>query len=133
MKFSEFEKCVELGNIFCTMLKWDLQYVRTHVVSSSIIIEYKSSEIRITENTTMANKILTVNCKHKSTGTWIQLFQYKKRPSDMDKYCKQRPAKDRIFNLNLETELPLTYEDMEQMEILMDELEFQIKFEITVY
>lgn len=133
MLFEEFEKCIELGKVFCSMLKWDMQHVRTSQLNNSIIIQHKSSEIVITENNTMANKILAVQCKNKSTGTWMTLFHYKKRPNEMDKYCKQRPAKDRIFNLSLETELPLTYEDMEKMEELMDELKFQVKFDIVVY
>lgn len=135
MQFTDFEKCIELSKTFSSMLKWDMQYVRTRFVDNgTILIEYKSSEMRITENQTMANKILTVHCKNKSTGTWMQLMQYKKRPEDdLSKYCKQRPAKDRIFNLSLETALPLTYEDMEKMEELMDELQFKIKFDIMVY
>lgn len=135
MQFTHFEKCIELSKIFCAMLKWDIQYVKTRIIDTgTILIEHKSSRISIIENSTMANKILTVNCKNKSTSTWIQLFQYKKRPDDeLSKYCKQRPAKDRIFNLSLETELPLTFEEMEYMEELMDSLQFKIKFEIIVY
>lgn len=133
MLITEFEKYYELCEKFYQMLNWDKKSIRFKLQNNGLCFQHINSTITLFIDSTVKNKILNIHTRKTSNGEWVSIFSYKKHPNYMDNFGKQRPSKDRLFNLNLETDLPFTFEELEFIEELMDKFETPIKVEITVY
>lgn len=123
MQLSVFEDNINLAKQIAAIMDWDFSTINIEVVNREIIFyqnqRSSSSFIAISKKSNITNKLLRVKLYDNYEN--VDLFIYRKKPKSETEYHKQSPAKDRLFNMSLEKDIITNYDQLVQMEKLMDD------------
>lgn len=129
MKFDNLHNITDLGRNICKILGWVESDINISFKTNSVICSYKSSMIEITINGIIKNKLLSVYSRKGYNEE--QLFKYIKKVGKVTNVI-QRPSKDVLFNKSMKIDIPMQYETMEELENLMDSLDYIVKVRMTI-
>ena len=134
MQLTEFERNITLAKKLAVIMNWDFGKIRIEVGNSEIRFYenpfISSSSITICKKASIKNKLLRVKLYNNIENE--DLFIYRKKPENTCNQPKQSPSKDRLFNLSLQHDIVTNYDELVQMEKVMDEYDDVIQIAIQL-
>lgn len=136
MQLSDFEKNLELAKKLAAVFRWDADKMCIEVGNSEIRFRDSplifSSYITICKKSNIKNKILRVKLYDIVENEEDDLFIYRKKPENTSHHPKQAPSKERLFNLSLQKNIVTNYDELVEIEKIMDEYEDLIQITILL-